>query len=93
MYNENKFTYIVVKMDNDDFVETLREDLEKWCPHLYPATKNGAVVVYKGLIPIKEARDLNTLLAVSPYGIGYEVTMDGLNIHDHRNNRRLVPFG
>lgn len=84
MYNE-KFGYVKVTMDKSDYMlYQLVDDLEGVCPHLYPIeTKNS--IVYKGLVPRKEVKRLETLTAVSPYGRGYEIEVDGSDIYDYLN--------
>lgn len=94
MYNKEKFAYVEVEMDRNDYygIEGLKENLESWCPHLYRATEDDKVVRYKGLMTLKEAYGLNTLMAASPEGFMYKAKMDGLDFNDHRNNKRFIPF-
>ena len=87
-YNEKKFGYVVVDMDNDEWLGTLEEDLLNWSDHLYPV-RGKNVTRYKGLCPLKEVEDLRTLLCASPYGAGYRVTVDGVDIFDYKISKRL----
>lgn len=91
MFDEKRFGYVVVIIDKEDYAsEILEEDLNDWCSHLYKnEMRKDHFIEYKGLLPIREIQELETLMAVSPYGNGYEVTVDGMNIYDLRLNKRL----
>lgn len=95
MFNERKFAYVGVAMDRgDEMILTLMRDLKEHCPHLYPVRGiSRTEIVYKGLVPIEEARSLKTLVDASPYGTGYtRIIMDGRDIYDKRNMKRLFPY-
>ena len=82
MYNLN-YVYVVVSMDKeDDMIEQLINDLEGWARHLYRVDRKDHVL-YRGLIPVKELESLFTLKAMSPYGSGYEITVDGVPSKDY----------
>jgi len=87
MYNKDKFLMVEVSIERADYAsETLVEDLINWTEHLY-LVEDGEIIRYKGLLPKKEVEDIRTLAEVSPYGGGYEIIVEGLNICDHRTNR------
>lgn len=74
-----KYVYICVTMDKQDcMIEQLIYDLERWTKHLYRVDKKDKIL-YRGLCPVKELNDLFLLASVSPYGNGYEITVDGVN--------------
>lgn len=93
MYNKEKFAYLEVEMDKDDYaIVDMMMDLKSWCEHLYPVAGNESVTVirYKGLVPLREVRFLDELIQMSPYGDGYRVTMDGTNMYDPVNVDRFA---
>lgn len=82
MYNLN-YVYISVKMDRKDYmIEQLIEDLESWTTHLYRVDKEKSIR-YRGLCPVKELEHLFLLQEMSPYGNGYEITVDGVPSKDY----------
>ena len=83
MYNMN-YVYISVKMDKSDYaLEQLIMDLENWTSHLYRVERKDSIL-YRGLCPVKELESLFLLQSVSPYGNGYEITIDGVPSKDYR---------
>ena len=92
MFDEKRFGYVTVLIDKKDYArETLEEDLVNWIRNLFKnEMRNDNFIEYKGLLPIREIRHLMELMAVSPYGNGYDVKIDGMNIYDPRLHRRLV---
>ena len=77
MYNLN-YVFVEIHVDKD-MRDQLIYDLENWSEHLYPA--NDAV--YRGLISIREFKNIETLIAMSPYGNGYDVVVDGIPYRDY----------
>lgn len=90
MFNQKKYGYVVVKMDKRDYaLENLEEDLINWTEHLYKSIETKENLIYRGLCPIKEIEHLKLLCAVSPYGSGYEITVDNYDLNDLRLNKRF----
>lgn len=88
MYDVKRFVMTEVVMEKKDYaIETLVEDLEGWCRHLYLVSDDGEFIRYRGLIPKKEFENLRLLMGVSPYGNGYKVIVEGYGIYDLRLNR------
>ena len=84
MYNLN-YVYVVVAMDRKDYmIEQLIKDIEGWSRHLYRVDHKNRIL-YRGLIPVKELERLFTLQAMSPYGAGYDITVDGVPARDYGN--------
>lgn len=82
MYNLN-YVYVTVNMDkSDDMLEQLVDDLEGVSRHLYRVDRKDQVL-YRGLIPVKELDHLFTFVAMSPYGAGYNVTVDGVPAEEY----------
>ena len=78
-----RFVYVTVTMDKKDYaIEQLVDDLECWTEHLYRVEKEN-LVIYRGLVPKKELEDLFLLQKASPYGTGYEITVDGVPSRDY----------
>ena len=76
MYNMN-FRYVTVSISKgDDVFEVLEHDLVNWVPNIYKARDDANGVEYKGLIKKDQFKRLQTLINMSPYGNGYEVTVD-----------------
>lgn len=87
MYNYKKFGYVIVEIDkNDDLLETLIEDLLNWEYRLGQVEEKDKIC-FKGLLPMKGIEHLRLLKDVSPYGRGYEITVDGFDIYEA--NRRF----
>lgn len=92
MYNLN-YVYVVVSMDKKDYmIEQLINDIEDWSRHLYRVDRKDRIL-YRGLIPVKELERLFTFLVMSPYGAGYDVTVDGLPAEEYGSYRWKVIRG
>lgn len=88
MYDVKRFVMTEVIMETKDYaIEQLIKDLRGWSKHLYLVSESDGLIKYKGLIPIKELEDIRLLLAVSPYGNGYKVIVEGYDIYDLRLKR------
>ena len=92
MFNEKRFGYVTVLIDKKDYAnEVLEEDLVNWIRNLFKnEMRNDNFIEYKGLLPIREIKHLMTLMAASPYGSGYNVKVDGMDIYDPRLHKRLI---
>ena len=79
MYDVTKFKFVEVLIEKGDCLkEQLVEDLRDWSSHLYLVDdKNKEFIKFRGLLPIREVKDLELLKAMSPYGAGYKLVIDG----------------
>lgn len=74
-----RFNYVTVVLDKKDcMMEQLINDLENWTRHLYRVDKED-IVIFRGLVPKKELDHLFLLKSASPYGLGYEIYVDGVH--------------
>lgn len=82
MYNLN-YVYLEVKMDKKDYtLRDLIDDLEAWSTHLYPVERKNSIV-YRGLVKKKEFEHISLLKAMSPYGAGYTIKVDGVPFEEY----------
>lgn len=80
MYNRDKYGYVIVKIDKDDYEkEYLVEDLFRWTRHLYESEE----LVFKGLCPVKEIKNIKYMVYTSYMGDGYDITVDGLKLDEY----------
>lgn len=89
MFDNSKFGYVVVTIDKKDYcLNTLVEDLLDWEYRLGRVDSEESIS-FKGLLPVKGIMNLRLLKDASPYGRGYEITVDDYDIYDSRLNRRF----
>lgn len=87
MYNYKNFGYVVVVIDKKDYAkENLVKDLLDW-EHRLGRVDSEKSICFKGLLPMKGIDNLRLLKDASPYGDGYNITVDGYDIYE--KNRRF----
>lgn len=87
MYGKN-FKMVVVKIEKRDYAaKKLIEDL----PWKLRITEHddGDVIVFRNLLTNKDVMWLDTLVAVSPYGSGYQVEIEGYDFRDPRCSKLM----
>lgn len=78
-----RFVYVVVKIEKKDYMkDQLCGDLERFGAPLYPVERKDSIE-YKGLLKVRDFNDLETFVAMSPYGAGYDITVDGVPYRDY----------
>lgn len=77
MYDKNRFKFVEVLIEKSDYMkEQLVSDLLNWNRHLYLVDDKN-YIKYRGLVPVREIKDLELLRAMSPYGTGYKFVVEG----------------
>lgn len=90
MYDYRRFGYVIVRIDKKDYCrETLIDNLLDW-EHRLGRVDDEKSICFKGLLPMKGIRHLETLKAISPYGAGYDITVDGFDIYEPQRRINML---
>ena len=82
MYDTTRFVYMVVTIDKKDYAqEQLIEDLS-WREPRLGRVDDERYIRFQGLVPRESIETIESLKAISPYGNGYDVKIEGLDIYD-----------